>query len=228
MLYIVATPIGNLSDISLRALETLKSVDLILCEDTRVTRKLLTHYQISKPVLSYHQHSKISKIDHIIDLLKSGQNLALVSDAGTPTISDPGSVLISEVLKALPQLEIVAIPGACALITLASAAGWPVDRFLFLGFLPIKNKRTKFIEEIISSKYPVIFYESIYRLKKTLNNIQSLSEKNNIVLEVVIGRELTKKFETIYRGELKLIINQLSELDLKGECVVAIRKIVEI
>jgi len=144
MLYILATPIGNLDDLSFRALKVLKEVDLILCEDTRVTKKLLTHFQISKPTISYHQHSKLTKLEYILKEIKDGKDLALVSDAGTPCISDPGAKLINYLLENLPDLKIISIPGPSALISALSISGFSVDKFIFLGFPPNKKKRKKF------------------------------------------------------------------------------------
>ncbi|GAI37445.1 unnamed protein product, partial [marine sediment metagenome] len=159
-LYIVATPIGNLEDLSFRALRILSEVDLILCEDTRVTKKLLDHYQIKTPTLSYHQHSKLKKVDYILDLLKQNKNLALVSDAGTPGISDPGNKLINTIItRPGCVVKIVPLPGPSAVTVAVSISGFPMDKFIFLGFPPTKKKRKKFFEEMMSSKYPVIFYE---------------------------------------------------------------------
>lgn len=218
-LYIVATPIGNLKDISIRALHILGEVDLILCEDTRVTKKLLEHYNIKTPIESYHQHSKIRKINYIVDLLKQGKNLALVSDSGTPGISDPGNRLIKMINDQLPMTNIVPIPGASAVTTIASISGFPMDKFIFLGFPPHKKGRQKFFKEVVEYKYPVIIYESPYRILKTL---KELSELENF--DIVVGRELTKMFETIYRGEIKDVINQLEKSKIKGEFVVVIWK----
>jgi len=218
--YIVSTPIGNLSDITLRALEILKSVDLILCEDTRVTKKLLDHFGIKTPVLSYHQHSKLRRVEYIIQLLKEGKNLALVSDAGTPGISDPGGKLISVAMKQCDNLTIVPIPGPSALTTAASISGFPMDKFLFLGFPPTKRKRKKFFKEVIESKYPVIFYESPYRILKTLNELKIMKDD----LKIVVARELTKKFETIYRGKIEEVIKRIEKDKIKGEFVVIIGK----
>ena len=216
-LYIVATPIGNLKDITLRALEVLKEVDLILCEDTRVTRKLLEHYDIKTRVESYHQHSKISKINHIIDLLKQGKNMALVSDSGTPGISDPGNKLISILAnEQISNLEIVSIPGPSAIAALASISGFPMDKFVFMGFPPHKKGRQKFFKELVEYKYPVIIYESPYRVIKTLNELVQIND-----FEIVIGRELSKKFETIYRGKIKDIIEKI---ELRGEFVIVLWK----
>ena len=222
ILYIVATPIGNLEDISERALRILSEVDLILCEDTRTTKKLLDHYQIKTSTLSYYQHSKIQKIEYILQLLKEGKNLALVSDAGTPGISDPGNKLVQEVIKSLSdQVEIVPIPGPSAVAAAASISGFPMDKFLFLGFPPTKKKRKKFFEEVINSKYPAILYESPYRILKTLNELKMVNDK----LSVVVCRELTKKFETIYRGKIDKVIEQLKNKEvIKGEFVVVVDK----
>jgi 16S rRNA (cytidine1402-2'-O)-methyltransferase len=224
-LYIVATPIGNLEDISLRALRILKEVDLILCEDTRVTKKLLDRYQIQKPLLSYHQHSKLQKIDYIISLLKEGKNLALVSDSGTPGVSDPGNKLVEKVVESLSdKVKIVPIPGPSALTCAASVSGFPMDKFLFLGFLPKKKKRKEILKEILDSKYPIIFYESPYRILKTLKELNLEARAYNLEPEVVVCRELTKKFETIYRGKLKKVIEEIEKGVIKGEFVVIFRK----
>jgi len=216
-LFIIATPIGNLQDFSFRALETLKEVDLILCEDTRVTKKLLDHYKIEKPVLSYHQHSKLQKINYILELLNSGKNLALVSDAGTPGISDPGNLLIKEVVEKLREkVKIIPVPGPSAVTTAASISGFPMDKFLFLGFPPKKRKRQKFFKEVIESKYPVIFYESPYRILKSLNDLKILNPE----LEIFVARELTKKFETIYRGKIEEVLQKIEKDKVLGEFVV--------
>jgi 16S rRNA (cytidine1402-2'-O)-methyltransferase len=214
-LYIVATPIGNLNDITLRAVNTLKSVDLILSEDTRVTRKLLEHYQIKTKTISYHQHSKLHKINYIIDLLKQGSNIALVSDAGVPGVADPGNKLVELVVKELgSQVNIVPIPGCSAIMAAASVSGFKMDKFLFLGFPPAKKKRSKFFQEIADSKYPVVFYESPYKIIKTLESLVFLKQ------EIVVCRELTKKFETIYRGSVEEAIEVLKKDAIKGEFTV--------
>ena len=224
-LYVVATPIGNLEDISLRALRILKEADLILSEDTRITKKLLEHYSISKPTISYHQHSRLSKISYILSQLKQGKNLALVSDAGAPGISDPGSKLIEEAVKELGnQVEIISIPGPSAITAALSISGLPADKFLFLGFPPSKKKRNKFFEEVVNSKYTVVFYESPHRILKTLeefNVILNVSEES-LRKQLVLCRELTKKFEIIYRGDIKETINQLKEDKIRGEFVVIV------
>jgi 16S rRNA (cytidine1402-2'-O)-methyltransferase len=220
-LFIVATPIGNLEDISLRALRILKEVDLILCEDTRVTKKLLDRYQIKKPLVSYHQHSKLQRIDYIISLLKEGKNLALVSDSGTPGVSDPGNKLVNEVVNQLiDRVKIVPIPGPSALTCAASVSGFPMEKFLFLGFLPKKKKRKEILKEIVESKYPVIFYESPYRIIKTLKELGGMNKE----LEIVVARELTKKFETIYRGKIEKVLEKMLKDKIKGEFVVIVGK----
>lgn len=225
--YIIATPIGNLSDITLRALETLKSIDFILAEDTRETKKLLDHYHIDKPLISYHQHSKPNKIEEIINLLKQGKNLALVSDAGTPGISDPGNQLINLIIKQLnlsdgeaDNLTIVPIPGPCALTAAASISGFPTDKFTFFGFPPHKNKRQKFFKEVAEAKETVILYESVHRILKTLEELKKyLNER-----EIIVAREITKKFETIYRGTVSQVIEELKNDKVLGEFVIVINK----
>jgi len=225
-LYIIATPIGNLSDITLRALETLKEVDFILCEDTRVTKKLLSHYDINKPLLSYHQHSKLSKIDKIAELLEGGKNLALVSDAGTPGVSDPGNELIARLLEQ-PNLinsdknvKIIPIPGPSSVLTLLSVSGVDVSKFLFLGFLPHKKGRKTLIEKIKESEYPVVVFESKHRLLKLLNEFKESDSY------IVVGRELTKMFEEILRGDANEICEYFEKNPgkLKGEFVVIFSK----
>ena len=215
-LYIVATPIGNLKDISFRAIETLKNVDFVLCEDTRVTKKLLDEYKIITPTISYHQHSDAKKVKEIEELLNSGKNLALVTDAGTPGISDPGEKLISNIT--IKQYNnIIPIPGPSAVITALSVSGFPSDKYTFLGFPPNKNKRQKFFKEIADAKYTVCFYESSHRIKKCLENLKEVLEEKR---QIMIGRELTKLHETIYRGT----IDEVMEMGVKekGEFVVVV------
>jgi 16S rRNA (cytidine1402-2'-O)-methyltransferase len=220
MLYIVATPIGNLSDFSERAKEALRGADLILCEDTRVTRKLLDRFEIKTPVQSYHQHSKISKVQEIIGLLQEGKNIALVSDAGTPGISDPGNLLIEEAYKQLgDSLKISPIPGASAMVTAASVAGFAMDRFVFLGFPPQKNKRQKYFKELLDYSCPAIFYESPYRIIKTLKEIEGLDRE----ARGVVCRELSKMFESIYRGNISELVEKVSKDPIKGEYTVIIK-----
>ncbi|MFC1630257.1 16S rRNA (cytidine(1402)-2'-O)-methyltransferase [Patescibacteria group bacterium] len=219
-LYIVSTPIGNLEDISKRALRTLSEVDLILCEDTRVAKKLLERYSIKTKTLSFHQHSKMKKIGYIVDLLKQGKNLALVSDSGTPGISDPGAKLITEAENQFKDLKVIPIPGPSAVTAAASISGFPMDKFIFLGFPPNKRKRKKFFKEALQSKHPIIFYESPFRILKTLKDIQEAMGESR---KVVVCRELTKKFETVYRGEIGEVIEKVGKDNIKGEFVVVLQ-----
>ncbi len=223
ILYIVATPIGNLKDINFRAIETLKEVDFILAEDTRETLKLLNHYDIKKPVISYFQHSKLNKVEYILGLLAQGKNLALVSDAGTPGVNDPGGKLIEEVVKKFgDKIQIIPIPGPNAAITALSISGFNADRFLFLGYPPHKKGRQKFFKNISEINNIIVFYESKHRILKTLENLEKLSELGDRTM--MVARELTKQFETIYRGTLVEILNKLnrSKENLLGEFVVVI------
>lgn len=227
ILRIVATPIGNLEDLSFRALRVLKEADFVLCEDTRQTRKLLDHYQVKTPTISYHQHSENLKIDKIIDLLRNGKNLALVSDAGTPGISDPGGKLVSQVREQLGESVLIeSIPGASALGAAISIAGAGFDRFLFLGFLPHKKGRQTMIKEINASKYSVAIYESKHRLVKLLEELEKISVDSGSVLEIMVARELTKMHESFYIGTPREVLNVLGkdQNNFKGEFVVLIKK----
>ena len=224
MLYVVATPIGNLDDLSSRAIEVLKKVNLILCEDTRVTKKLLARFKIPNNTISYHQHSKLKKLEYILDKIKQGGEIALVSDAGTSCISDPGSKLIDYLVNNIPNLKVIPIPGPSALISALSISGFPADKFVFMGFPPHKKKRNKFFKEISKEKKTIVFYESVYRIKKTLEELKNVLNKGR---KIIICRELTKKFETIYRGNMKEIIKQINSLskeEFKGEFVIVIDK----
>ncbi len=224
ILYIVATPIGNLQDISSRAIETLKGVDLILAEDTRTTKKLLQHYNIATSLISYHQHSQLQKVDYILDLLRKGKNLALISDAGTPGISDPGNKLVAEVVKSLSDsVKIISIPGPTALAAAASVCGFNMDKFLFLGFPPTKNKRQKFFREVLESKYPVILYESSHRILKTLEGLSVLASSVQLLASrAVVCQELTKMFEKTYRGTILEVLDKIKDQDLRGEFVIVV------
>ena len=220
-LYIVGTPIGNLGDITKRALDILKSADLILCEDTRVTRKLLCRYEIKTKTISYHQHSKLKKVNYILELLRQGKNLALVSDAGTPGVSDPGNKLVKAVAEEFgDKVGIILIPGPSAISAAASISGFSMDRFLFLGFPPHKKKRKKFFEEAAESKYPAVLFESPYRILKTLKELKNANQE----LKVMAARELTKKFETVYRGKIDEVISKIESKKPKGEFVIIIKK----
>jgi 16S rRNA (cytidine1402-2'-O)-methyltransferase len=218
ILYIVATPIGNLADITLRAIETLKSVDIVLCEDTRVTRTLLDHFEIKTQTMSYHQHSAEAKVREITALLNDGKNLALVTDAGTPGISDPGNLLVKSIASSSEPIAIVPIPGVSAVVTALSISGFSTDKFLFLGFPPHKNKRQKFFLEVASSEHTAVFYESSHRIKKCLSELQIVLKPDQ---QVVICRELTKKFESVYRGTIQEILAM--NIPEKGEFVVVIQ-----
>ncbi len=219
-LYIVATPIGNLEDITLRALRVLKEVDMVLCEDTRESGKLLSKYEIKKPLKSFHAQSKLSRTDEIIDLLKEGKNLALITDAGTPAISDPGSLLVKKVREEIPEVEVVVIPGASALTAAFAGSGITGGEFVFLGFLPHKKGRETLFKEIAEAKRPYIFYESPHRIMKTLESLQKFTPQKNITL----GRELTKKFEEFLSGRATELLQTLSENTekQKGEFVVLV------
>src|SRR3990167_7612911 len=218
MLYIVATPIGNLEDITLRAISVLKSVDFILAEDTRETFKLLKYYSIDKPTISYHQHSNFQKIEHVINLLKEGKNLAVVTDAGTPGINDPGNYLIMKCLEAIPCLKIVPIPGANAAISALSISGFPSDKFIFLGFPPHKRGRRTFFQRINLLDDTIVFYESKYRILKAMKELQEFSLIGQ--RPVMVARELTKQFETIYRGTIDEVMLKLKRDNILGEFVI--------
>ncbi|MBI5732172.1 MAG: 16S rRNA (cytidine(1402)-2'-O)-methyltransferase [Candidatus Magasanikbacteria bacterium] len=220
-LYIVATPVGNLGDITLRAIETLKKVDLILCEDTRHTLPLLTRFGIKKPLISYHQHSSAAKIKEIVNLLNEGKKLALVTDAGTPGISDPGNLLIEELLKKDSGLKIIPLPGATALIAALSVSGFPADKFYFAGFPPQKKKRRAFFEDLAGRRETVVFYESPRRILKTLDELGEILGPRH---EIMAARELTKHFETIYRGSLDSVEEKIKKDSPRGEFVVLIKK----
>ncbi|MFA5933738.1 MAG: 16S rRNA (cytidine(1402)-2'-O)-methyltransferase [Candidatus Paceibacterota bacterium] len=221
-LYIIGTPIGNLEDITLRAIRILGGVDTILCEDTRTTKKLLNKYNINKPTMSYHSHSTLSKEDVIIRMLKEGKNLALVSDAGTPCISDPGVLLVARVREKFgDEVSIVPIPGPSALVSALSASGMPASEFLFLGFLPHKKGRETLFKEISESKRTVAFYESTHRIIKTL---ESLEKHLDAKRQVIIARELTKMFEEIKKGtasELTIFFGS-NPSKVRGEFVVIV------
>ena len=215
-LYIVSTPIGNLKDITLRALETLEAVDFILCEDTRITSRLLNHYNISKKLISFNAVSEKKKIPNVIEKIKSGDNCALVSDAGTPAISDPGVRLVSEAIK--EQIDVVPIPGTSAVITALTISGLPTDSFIFEGFLPQKKGRQKKLKDLAEEKRTIILYESTYRIKKLVDELHEYMPKRY----VVVCRELTKKFEETWRGFPNEIKDVIDEKISKGEFVIVV------
>jgi 16S rRNA (cytidine1402-2'-O)-methyltransferase len=212
-LYVVGTPIGNLEDITLRAIDCFKGVDAIACEDTRHSAILLNHLGIKKPLISYHQHSKITKIDLLIEKLKNGEKIAIISDAGTPGISDPGGTLVEAAQK--EGIEIESVPGVSALTSAVSISGLNLQDFVFAGFLPHKKGRQTKLKNMSHSGMPVVFYESPYRIKKLLSEITEYFPGR----EIVVCRELTKKFETVYRGQVAEIEPEIKE---KGEFVVII------
>lgn len=215
-LYIVATPIGNLADLTFRAKEVLEIANLVACEDTRHSGILLSHYKIDTPKLSFHSHSGQAKVDKIMAYLEDGKDVALISDAGTPGISDPGYVLIQAALEA--SVEVVPIPGASAVITALCASGLPTDKYLYLGFLPVKKGRQTIFKKIAEAEHTVVFYESPHRLRKTL---EQLGEHLAADARIVVAKELTKMYETYYRGTLKEVLAMLPE-KVKGEYVVMI------
>jgi 16S rRNA (cytidine1402-2'-O)-methyltransferase len=203
---------------TLRAVEALKSADLVLCEDTRVAKKMLEHYEIGAPTQSYHQHSDLQKIDYILNLLAAGKTLALISDAGTPGISDPGNRLVEAIVKKFGDgIRIIPIPGANAAIAALSVSGFPTDRFIFLGFPPAKNKRKKYFEELLANEFTAVFYESNFRILKTLAEIDELNPDKT--RRIVVCRELTKTFESIYRGTIAEVVAKIKKDPLKGEFV---------
>jgi 16S rRNA (cytidine1402-2'-O)-methyltransferase len=221
-LYIIATPIGNLEDITLRAIRVLKECDLVLCEDTRETRKLLNHYDIKTMTQSYHAQSKLSKIDSIIVMLADGRNIALVSDAGTPAISDPGSLLVKRVREELPDLKIESLPGPSALTASFAASGIVGGEFTFLGFLPHKKGRETLFKEIASSDRPYIFYESPHRLLKSLESLEKFAPQK----QVFVAKEISKIYEEYISGiasEIKAVFAAHPD-KLRGEFVVIVSK----
>ena len=214
--YVVATPIGNMGDITLRAIETLKSVDLILCEDTRQTKKLLDKYGISKPTMSYPSDDVVgkdsrqsNKLAKIFELLEGGKDLALVSDAGTPGISDPGAMLVSQIKNKFSsaEVQVIPIPGASAVITALSASGLPTHEFTFLGFLPHKKGRETLFKEIAQSKRTMVFYESPHRILKTLESLGKFCPNKR----VCVARELTKIYEEFQTGNPAEVLEYFNE-----------------
>ena len=214
-LYLVATPIGNLEDITLRAIRVLKEVDLIAAEDTRNSLKLLNHFEIKKPLISYHRHNEELRVDNLIEKLKQGENIAVISDAGTPGISDPGEVIAKEAIK--NGIEVIPIPGACAAINALIASGLDTTEFTFFGFLPLNKKlRKEKLDEIKNETKTCIIYEAPHKLKNTLQDLKE------IILDrkTVIAREITKIHEEFIRGSIDEIISKSESL--KGEMILLI------
>ena len=218
-LYVVATPIGNLEDITLRALHVLKEVDLIACEDTRHTIKLLTHYQIDKPRISYHEHNEMEKASNLLMELQSGRQIALVSDAGTPCVSDPGYRIVRKALE--NGIRVVPIPGPCSLIAALSASGRPTETFIFLGFLPARrNPRSTILKLLKEELRTVIVFESPVRLLATLADIQQILGPRFIT----VAREITKIYEEIFFGTVTEALIHFSKKPVKGEIVLVLEK----
>ena len=215
-LFLVATPIGNLEDITYRAVKVLNSVDLIAAEDTRKTKILLDHYNINKPMTSYYSYNEKARTPQLIEKLLAGQSIALVSDAGTPGISDPAFHIVQQALE--NGISIIPIPGPTAFISALIVSGLPTDRFVFEGFLPLKKGRKTKLESLKLESRTIILYESPHRIRKTLTEIQNYFGNRN----VVVARELTKKFEEIVRGPIQLILSELEKKEPRGEYVVII------
>ncbi len=216
-LFVVPTPIGNLGDITLRSIEVLKSVDLILAEDTRTSSKLLKHYDIDTPVESFHMHNEHKKLESIINKLRSDFEIALISDAGTPGISDPGFLLVRECIN--NEVEVECLPGPTAFVPALVSSGLPCDRFSFEGFLPVKKGRTKRLKELSTETKTMVFYESPHRILKTLND---LSNYFDIESQISVSRELTKLYEETFRGTIKGSVEHFEKNKMKGEFVIVL------
>ncbi len=216
-LYIVPTPIGNLEDITLRAIRILKECDLILAEDTRNTIYLLKHLQITKPLKSYHQHNEHKILQEIISLIQEGKNIALVSDAGTPAISDPGFLLVRECIAA--HIDVETLPGPTAFVPALVNSGFPCDNFIFIGFLPVKKGRSTKLKSLIEETKTIILYESPYRLVKALEELKATLGDER---KASVSRELSKLFEETKRGTLQELITYFSLKTVKGEIVIVV------
>lgn len=217
MLYIVPTPIGNLKDITLRALEVLKQVDLILAEDTRTTARLLNHYQIQRPISPFHQHNEHQVLQHLVNQLQGGKTIAVVSDAGTPGISDAAFLLVRECAKAGVKVE--SLPGATAFVPALVNSGLPTTRFTFEGFLPLKKGRQTMMKKLATEERTMIFYESPHRLLKTLGEFITYFGPER---QCCVSRELTKMFEENARGTLQEVHDHFKQKDVKGEIVIVL------
>ena len=216
-LFVVPTPIGNLGDITLRSIEVLKSVDLILAEDTRTSSKLLKHYDIDTPVESFHMHNEHKKLESIINKLRTDFEIALISDAGTPGISDPGFLLVRECIN--NEVEVECLPGPTAFVPALVSSGLPCDRFSFEGFLPVKKGRTKRLKELSTETKTMVFYESPHRILKTLND---LSNYFDVESQISVSRELTKLYEETFRGTIKESVEHFEKSKTKGEFVIVL------
>lgn len=213
-LFVVATPIGNLGDLSQRAKDTFANVDHVLCEDTRVTAKLMAVLALRPSLYSFHEYTDVRKRQYFIDLLRAGKNLAVVTDAGTPAISDPGSQLVADAVAA--GIHVVPIPGASAVMSILSISGLPLERFTFVGFPPHKKGRQTFFKELSELEQVVVLYESTHRIMKTLEALKELGRP------LIVGRELTKLHETVYRGSAEEVMQQIAKTSSKGEFVIVI------
>ena len=218
MLYIVPTPIGNLADITFRAIDILKSVDLILAEDTRTSSVLLQHYQIQKPITPYHQHNEHKIIHHLAEQLQAGKTMALLTDAGTPGISDPAFLLVRECVK--QDIKVECLPGATAFVPALVNSGLPISSFCFEGFLPLKKGRQTFLKRMAQEERTMVFYESPMRLIKTLNDFIEYFGADR---HCCVSRELTKKFEENKRGTLQEVHNYFNAKPVKGEIVIVVQ-----
>lgn len=217
-LFIVATPIGNLKDITIRAKETLENVDFIVCEDTRVTSKLMAGIGLKKTLLTLHQHTSDGRLSSIISRLLRGESAAYVSDAGTPGVNDPGGKLTAEAMK--EGITVIPIPGASALTTVISVCGFPMERFTYLGFAPHKKGRQSFFKDMAEREEAVVFFESTHRLIKALESLVGTLEGEGRL--IFVGRELTKMHETLYRGVANDVLEQVKSTSDKGEAVVVL------
>ena len=217
-LYLVATPIGNLEDITMRAVRILQEVDLIACEDTRTSRVLLNHYGINKPVVSYHNFNERQASERIIGRVLEGQNVAVISDAGTPSISDPGFIIVREAVR--QGINVIAIPGPAAMIMAVAVSGLPTDAFIFYGFLPqTSGKRRAILESLVDRRETMVFYESPYKIHKLLDEVFEVIGNR----KAASCREMTKKFEEIIRGDIETIRGQLADKKVKGELTLVVQ-----
>jgi len=217
MLYLVPTPLGNLKDITLRSLEVLQSVDVILCEDTRTSSKLLSHYQVQKPVSPYHQHNEHKIVAHLADQMKAGKTFALITDAGTPGISDPAFLLVRECIR--QDIKVETLPGATAFVPALVNSGIPSNRFTFEGFLPLKKGRQTLLKQLATEERTMIFYESPMRLVKTLEDFMEYFGADR---SCCVTRELTKMFEENKRGTLQEVAEYFKAKGVKGEIVIVV------
>jgi 16S rRNA (cytidine1402-2'-O)-methyltransferase len=218
MLYLVPSPIGNLKDITLRALEVLQEVDVVLAEDTRTTSRLLTHYQINKPLTPYHQHNEHKVLQHLVEQMLDGKKMAVVTDAGTPGISDPAFLLVRECVK--NDIKVECLPGATAFVPALVNSGLPINRFVFEGFLPIKKGRQTLLKQLAEEERTMVFYESPLRLVKTLEELAQYFGDDR---QCCVSRELTKMFEENKRGSLKEVAEHFRSKTVKGEIVIVVQ-----